>query len=70
MATACSLPSIVRSQTLGINGTAPSNRLTVGFVGCGGISKGHLNHVLNTENLQLLSMCDVDQAVLTKTEKR
>lgn len=48
--------SIVPSRVLGLNGqTAPSNQLTKGIVGCGGISREHLNMPG-----KLLALCDVD----------
>ncbi|MDX2186959.1 MAG: Gfo/Idh/MocA family oxidoreductase [Opitutaceae bacterium] len=62
---AAAFPSIVRAQTLGLGGgTAPSNRLTVGFVGGGGISGGHVAHVTGDKSLQLVAMADVDRNTL------
>ena len=47
---------IVPSRVLGINGqTPPSEVLTRGIIGCGGISKSHL-----TMPGKLLALCDVD----------
>lgn len=68
-AVACSFPSIVKSQTLGLQGTAPSNRLTVGIIGLGVISRGHLTYVLNSPELQLVAICDVDRSVLKANRK-
>jgi predicted dehydrogenase len=65
-AVAAGFPSIVRAQTLGLGGPAPSARLNVGFVGGGGISGGHIDHVLKDPSLQLVSICDVDRLVLEK----
>lgn len=48
--------SIVPSRVLGLNGqTAPSNQLTKGIIGCGGISADHLRMPG-----KLLALCDVD----------
>lgn len=48
--------SIVPSRVLGLNGqTAPSNQLTRGIIGCGGIFKRHINMPG-----KLLAICDVD----------
>jgi myo-inositol 2-dehydrogenase/D-chiro-inositol 1-dehydrogenase len=47
---------IVPSRLLGLNGqTAPSNEITKGIIGCGGISSSHL-----TMPGRLLALCDVD----------
>lgn len=47
---------IVPSRVLGLNGqTPPSEELTKGIIGCGGISKSHL-----TMPGRLLALCDVD----------
>jgi predicted dehydrogenase len=47
---------IVPSRVLGLNGqTAPSNEITKGIIGCGGISSSHLSMPG-----RLLALCDVD----------
>lgn len=64
-------PQIVRAQTLGLGGgTAPSNRLNVGFIGGGGISHGHVNHVLHDSALQLLAFAEADADVLENNRKK
>ncbi len=51
---------IVPSLVLGLNGqTPPSEVLTRGIIGCGGISASHL-----TMPGKLLALCDVDQGHL------
>ena len=53
---------IVPSRVLGINGqTPPSEVLTKGIIGCGGISSSHL-----TMPGKLLALCDVDSNHLAK----
>ncbi len=48
---------IVPSRVLGLNGqTSPSNEITKGIIGCGGISSSHL-----TMPGRLLALCDVDK---------
>ena len=48
---------IVPSRVLGLNGqTPPSEILTRGIIGCGGISASHL-----TMPGKLLALCDVDK---------
>ena len=61
-------PNIVRAQTLGLGGgTAPSNRLTVGIIGCGGIHGGHRDFVLQEPGLQLVWLSDVDRSALERS---
>lgn len=57
---AASAPHILRAEDLS-GPTAPSNRLTVGFIGHGGISWGHFRDVLDDNTLQVLWVCDVDK---------
>jgi predicted dehydrogenase len=63
-------PSIVRPQTVGRGGSAPSGRINVGIIGCGGIHFGHREHILSDPDLQLLWLCDVDQAHLDASRQR
>ena len=54
-------PSIIPSSAYGAAGhTAPSNRITVGFVGMGKQMGGHLNTFLNRDQCQVLAVCDVE----------
>ena len=60
---AMAFPSIVRAQTLGLNGkVAPSNRLALGFIGIGGQGSGHFNGELGDSLVQINGICDVDAA--------
>ena len=53
---------LVPSRVLGINGqTPPSEELTRGIIGCGGICEAHLGMPG-----RLLALCDVDQKHLTR----
>jgi len=60
IATGClAFPSIVPSSVFGSN--APSNRITLGFIGLGKQGIGsHLRTSLRYETLQVLAICDVD----------
>lgn len=55
-------PYIVRSSALGKAGTvAPSNRLVMAQIGCGGMGGGNLNSFLNLrKEVQVVAVCDVD----------
>lgn len=53
---------IIPSRLLGLNGqTAPSNEITKGVIGCGGISAAHLKMPG-----RLLALCDVDKNHLSR----
>jgi predicted dehydrogenase len=40
--------------------TAPSERITLGFIGVGTMNRGHLGHFLGQSDVQVLAVCDVD----------
>ncbi len=64
-------PGFLRAQALGLGGgTAASERITVGFIGLGGISDGHLQWVLDQPSLQLTWLCDVDRIHLNEAKQR
>jgi predicted dehydrogenase len=68
---AAAVPQIVRAETLGLGGgTAPSNRLNVGFIAGGGISGGHVAHVTGDKSLQLVAMAEVDRNVLQANREK
>jgi predicted dehydrogenase len=43
--------------------TAPSDRITLGFIGVGGMGSGHLRDFLGNGEVQILAVCDVDEAM-------
>jgi predicted dehydrogenase len=56
-------PLLVPASVLGRNRRlAPSERITLGFIGQGGNGSGHLNGFLNEEGTQVVAVCDVDQS--------
>lgn len=65
-------PQIVRSAVLGGDGqTAPSNRITVGFIGTGSHGYGHnLAPYLKHPDAQVIAACDVDGNHLTRAQNR
>jgi predicted dehydrogenase len=72
---AFSAPLIVPASVLGKGGaTAPSERVTVGLIGCGGQGSGVFNGMLNLKEVQGVAVCDVDGQHRDKrkaeTEKR
>ncbi len=63
-------PSIVRAETLGLGGgVAPSNRITMGFIGIGAQGGLHLKNRLQNKLIQVVALCDVDGEQLTKAQK-
>src|SRR5262249_25501557 len=53
---------------------APSDRLTLGFIGMGTLNRGHLGHFLGQKDVQVVAVCDVDttrrEAARATVEKR
>jgi predicted dehydrogenase len=57
-AAAASVPLILPGTVLS---HAPSERLTLGFIGMGTMNRGHLGYFLRQKDVQVLAVCDVDQ---------
>jgi len=58
-----SFPYIVPSLALGKAGnTEPSNRITMGFIGVGGMGTNNMRAFLNQANVQVVAVCDVVKA--------
>jgi len=54
-------PLLLRATVLGNDGaTAPSNRITVGFIGVGTMGRGHFRICAGYPDVQLLALSDVD----------
>ena len=64
-------PQIVPSSVLGANGqTAPSNRITVGFIGTGSHGVGwNLGPYLRHKDAQVVAVCDVDDGHLIRAQE-
>ncbi len=59
---AAAAPMIVPASVFGTQEkAAPSNRLTLGFVGTGTMNYGHLRRAQGTAEVQILAVCDVDK---------
>jgi len=60
VSTAFALPTIIPSSALGLDGSiAPSERITVGILGCGGRGTYDLGIFLQQPEVQFLAVCDV-----------
>jgi predicted dehydrogenase len=67
---AVAFPSIVRAETLGLNGgVAPSNRINLGYIGVGNQGGGHFHAELNNPLTQTVAICDVDGERLANAKK-
>src|ERR1051325_8178629 len=55
-------PAIIPASVLGKNGaTAPSNRVSVGVIGCGSQGPANTEQFLALKNCQVVAACDVDK---------
>ena len=63
-----SAPSILPSSVLGQGGaTAPSERIGIGLIGCGGQGNGVFNGILNNKQVIGLAVCDPDAERMNKS---
>ena len=60
-AAAIGAPAVLPSTALGLdNRPAPSERITLGVIGCGGKGMDHIRRFLPYSDVQLVAICDVD----------
>ncbi len=71
-ATALAMPTIVPRTVFGADGKAPpSERITVGFIGCGKMANDyHLPTLLKFGDVQALAVCEVDKTRRAHAKKR
>src|SRR5262249_47839328 len=53
-------PIILSSASAEDKKAAPSERLTLGFIGMGTMNRGHLGHFLGQKDVQVVAVCDAD----------
>ena len=58
--TAVAAFTIVPRHVLGQGQTPPSETITHGVIGVGGMGSGHVGYVLADKQAKLLAVCDVD----------
>src|SRR5258708_26692293 len=63
-ASSLTMPVIVPRSVLGAVGkAAPSERITIGFIGCGKMANDfHLSTLLKFDDVQALAVCEVDKS--------
>ena len=70
LAAAAVFPTIIPASALGKDGAvAPSNRITVGVIGCGPQGRGDMHNFLNQKDCQVVAVCDVKADQLGLAEK-
>ncbi len=61
LSAAIAAPYIIPASALGKDGfTAPSDRITIGCIGVGGMGTANMNSFLGKPEAQILAVCDVD----------
>jgi predicted dehydrogenase len=69
--TALTLPSILPSTVFAsADRVAPSDRITLGVVGCGGMGNGNTDDFLQKANCKVVAACDVDRNHLDAMVKK
>ncbi|MDP6045584.1 MAG: twin-arginine translocation signal domain-containing protein, partial [Phycisphaerae bacterium] len=54
------LPTIVPSSAMGADGsTAPSDRIVMGTIGCGGRARSDMGAFMNNSDVQMVAVCEV-----------
>ena len=67
-AAAAAAPAVVPASALGRAGRpAPSERLTLGVIGVGGMGMSNMNHFLKFPDVQVVGVCDVDAGRKSKS---
>lgn len=67
---ATAFPTIIPSSALGKDGAvAPSNRISVGVIGCGPQGCGDMRNFLNQDDCQVVAVCDVKPDRLAVAKK-
>lgn len=71
-ASSIAMPAIVPSSVLGRDDkAAPSERITVGFIGCGSMAHDyHLHELLRFGDVQALAVCEVDRTRREHAKRR
>ncbi len=71
-ATTLACPLFVRASALGLGGLAPpSERITIGLIGCGGHGRGwNLDQIFRHVDAQVVAVCDVDAQHLAEAKKK
>jgi predicted dehydrogenase len=60
------LPMFIPARALGLGGTvAPSNRINLGVVGCGGMGTNNTQAFLGLADCRIIAACDLDKKRLT-----
>lgn len=67
---ALALPYFVPATSLGLDGgVAPSERISVGMIGTGGMGTGHLDWLAQQGGIEVVALCDVDAGHLAKAKE-
>ncbi len=69
-AVAAAAPMIAPRSVLGQARPAPSNRITVGFIGIGNMGGGHYGGMLRNGEVQIVAVCDVRQQVRDRCKQQ
>ena len=71
VAAAAAAPYVIPASALGAEGRpAPSDRITMGFVGVGGQGSGDMNGFMGFREVQAVAVCDVDARYRQRAKQR
>jgi predicted dehydrogenase len=66
---AIGVPYYVPASALGLNRTAPSDRIVMGAIGTGGQGRGIMNAFMGFEEVQMVAVCDVEKRRLKEVKE-
>lgn len=63
-------PTIIKASALGREGQIPpSDKITMYIIGCGGMGRSNINQFLRIDDVQIVAICDVDDAHAAQAKK-
>jgi predicted dehydrogenase len=66
---AAAVPYIMQASARGAEKAAPSERITIGVIGCGGQSRGLTENAIKHKNTHIVALCDVDKKQLAESKR-
>ena len=54
-------PTILPSRVFALDGSAPSNKITIGCIGVGGMGSGNMGSFLGLDDCRVVAVCDVNR---------
>ena len=63
-------PMLLPARALALDGSAPSNKITIGCIGVGGMGSGNLGSFLGLDDVRVVAVCDVNRGAAEGARRR